>query len=438
MIEPLFAMLLGTLFGFLAGLLPGIGTSTMIVVFFSFLIKQNILFLLIFYASMISASQYAGSITALVFGIPGENSSLPIIELRDYLKKEDQLAEAITFTAIGSFVGAMLIFAFTLSILDVANEYTFYLKSWATAATGILGLVLAIIFSNNKAWISILLIISGWILSSIGINQITQKDFLTFGNDYLRGGLPNITILLGLFALPNFMKFFKMKIDLSNKIEMNYISKLSRWQDQIIVIIRSAVFGFILGLVPYVGTNLSSNIAFYIERWVRPKDYLSQAVAAESANNAATISVLIPMLIFGIAIQIGEGMILDIINISSRTLTWNYIITILPMLSMMLVLGNALSLLIAWPLVVYSINFLEKYSKYIPSLLAIICIYTAWAVGEQSHQGYYYLVCLFTFCLIGFFLKTIDTMPLIFSFLLQETLEPSIIRTIKIIYMNIG
>jgi len=438
MIEALLAMISGTALGFLAGLLPGIGTSTIIIIFFSFLLKQDILSLLIFYASMISASQYAGSITALVFGIPGENSSLPIVELREHLKREGHSAEAIAFTAIGSFVGAMIIFAFTISILDVAAEYTFYLKSWVSATTGIVGLVLAITFSNNRVWQSVLLVTLGWMLSSVGINQTTQKEFLTFGNDYLRGGLPNITVLLGLFALPNFIRFIETKIDLTDKIKIDFVSKLSGWRKQTIVIIRSSMLGFVLGLVPYVGTNLSSNIAYYIERWFRPRDYLSQAVAAESANNAASISVLIPMLIFGIAIQIGEGMILDIINMSSKSLTWNYVLTILPILSAMIVLSNALSLLISWPLVVYSINFLEKYNRYIPWVLSTVCIYTAWTIGEQSHQGYYYIICLFVFCLIGFLIRKFDTMPLVFAFLLQETLEPSIIRTIKIISMNTG
>lgn len=433
MITALTMCFVGTMLGFLSGLLPGIGTSTMIVVFFSFLIHLDVLSLLVFYASMINASQYAGSITAFVFGIPGENSSLPIVELRDKLKADGHSGEAIAFTALGSFIAAMLIFLFTLSILDVAAGYTFYLRSWVAATTGSIGILLAIIFSNNKAWVSILLVITGWILSKIGIDQISQKEFMTFGNDYLRGGIPNITVLLGLFALPNFLKFADIKIESSNTIKIDVALRFKGWKDQMIVIFRSSIMGFLLGLIPYVGTNLSSSIAYYVERWIRPKDHLSQAVAAESANNAASISVLIPMLLFGIAIQIGEGMILDLISMSNKALNWNYVSTILPTLTAMIVLSNVISLIASWPLVIYSIRFMERAGNYMPYVLGIICAYTAWSLGDQSHQGIYYLTCLTVFCIIGFVIRRLDTMPLVFIFLLQDTLEPAIIRSITIL-----
>lgn len=433
MITVLTMCLIGTALGFLAGLLPGIGTSTMIVIFFSFLLHLDVLSLLVFYASLINASQYAGSITAFVFGIPGENSSLPIIELRDKLREDGHSAEAIAFTAIGSFIGAMVIFVFTLCILDAAAEYTFYLKSTVAAATGVIGITLAILFANNKIWASFLLVIAGWFLSKIGIDQTTQKEFMTFSNDYLRGGIPNITVLLGLFALPNFLKFAGMKIANSQPIEIDFVSRLTGWRTQIIVILRSSVTGFILGLIPYVGTNLSSSIAYYVEKWFRPKDHLSQAVAAESANNAASISVLIPMLLFGIAIQIGEGMILDLISMNSRALSWTTVSTMMPTLAGMIVLSNLISLIIAWPLVVYSIRFMERFGNYMPLALGFICAYTAWALGDQSLQGWYYLICLAIFCGLGFLIRKLDTMPLVFAFLLQDTLEPAIIRTVKII-----
>lgn len=433
MIAAITMCLLGTALGFLAGLLPGIGTSTMIVIFFSFLVHQDILSLLVFYASLINASQYAGSITAFVFGIPGENSSLPIIELREKLRADGHTAEAIAFTAVGSFVGAMLIFVLTLSILDIAAEYTFYLRSWIAAATGVTGIILAVVFSDNKIVTSALLVTAGWLLSKVGIDWTTQKEFMTFGNDYLRGGVPNITVLLGLFVLPNFLKFANVKIDKDNSIDINLITRLSGWKSQAIVIFRSSAFGFILGLIPYIGTNLSSSVAYYVERWFRPRDHLSQAVAAESANNAASISVLIPMLLFGIAIQVGEGMILDIINMSSRSLSWSIVATMMPMIAGMIVLSNIISLIIAWPLVVYSIKFMKIASDYMPMILGSICVYTAWTLGSQSLQGEYYIICLAVFCGVGTLIRKIDTMPLVFAFLLQDTLEPAIVRTMKII-----
>jgi TctA family transporter len=292
------------------------------------------------------------------------------------------------------------------------------------------------IFTNNRFWISVLLVVCGWLLARVGTNSSTMTEFMTFGNDYLRGGIPTITVLLGLFVVPCLTASRIIpKFDLIKNAATQIRFSLSDTLCHMSVIVRSGIVGFIAGLVPYVGVGTSSNLAYYIEKWVNPKDHVKQAVAAESANNAASVSVLIPFLAFGIAIQTSEGIMLDIMAQNNLMLSWNDVNV--PMLFTMLVLSNIVAIVLAWPFAQQISNFYNQYSDYIMIVIVLLCAYTVLFMGTQVSQSWYYFLCLIVLGLAGFLIRHIDTLPLIFAFLLQDSLEPAIIRSIDILRFNL-
>jgi putative tricarboxylic transport membrane protein len=297
----LLSAVFGTLVGYILGLLPGLGAVGGLVILSGFLLKQDVMTLVIFYSCLINAAQYSGSLSALFLGVPGENTSIPIIRLRKHFIKSQNFMKVIVLTALGSFIAALSSLAISLLAIDWISSIDFYLRSWVILTVGISGLGLSIIFSSNRWWQSILLITTGWILSKIGFESWNNVEFLTLNNDYLRGGIPNITVLLGLFALPNILNCFAQLKKTKYQIIQQPKLKDIMIKPYLPVMARAIPIGFFSGLIPYIGVTISSNIAYYFEKWFRRRDYISQAVAAESANNASTISVLIPLLIFGIA-----------------------------------------------------------------------------------------------------------------------------------------
>jgi putative tricarboxylic transport membrane protein len=427
----LLSAVFGTLVGYILGLLPGLGAVGGLVILSGFLLKQDVMTLVIFYSCLINAAQYSGSLSALFLGVPGENTSIPIIRLRKHFIKSQNFMKVIVLTALGSFIAALSSLAISLLAIDWISSIDFYLRSWVILTVGISGLGLSIIFSSNRWWQSILLITTGWILSKIGFESWNNVEFLTLNNDYLRGGIPNITVLLGLFALPNILNCFAQLKKTKYQIIQQPKLKDIMIKPYLPVMARAIPIGFFSGLIPYIGVTISSNIAYYFEKWFRRRDYISQAVAAESANNASTISVLIPLLIFGIAIQASEGVLLDIITQNGQSLSWKNID--FTSLTAMLVLSNMLAMSLSWPLAGKILNFYQKNMKYIMWTVIGCCIYTVLNMGSKVAQSEYYLICLIIFSLVGWLLRKKDTLPLIFAFLLQESLEPTIIRLIIIL-----
>lgn len=106
--ELVLASFYGILAGILVGLLPGLGTTAFLIICFPFLIKQSLLFCILFYCVLSSTSQYFGSITTLTLGIPGENTSLPLFSIRKKIIENSNLNQVYYLCALGSLLASLL------------------------------------------------------------------------------------------------------------------------------------------------------------------------------------------------------------------------------------------------------------------------------------------------------------------------------------------
>jgi putative tricarboxylic transport membrane protein len=424
--------LIGTMLGFLVGFLPGISITALLIVGYAFLLNQDLMTLMILYTCMLSAAQYSGSISALYLGIPGEANSLPLVTLRNNLLRSNSIGRTIVLTCIGSALISILALLVALISIEWLSNFDSYLRSWVLTTMGVIGILLSMIFSDNKVWLNLCLVIVGWTLGKVGTDPVTMQGFLTFGNDYLSGGIPTIAVLLGLFAVPclaNSVYSNVSKSDYTHQDTMRF--NLHDTINHLSVIARSGIVGFVAGLIPYIGVAISSNLAYHLEKWCYPQDSIRQAVAAESANNAASISVLIPFITFGVAITSGEAVMLDIISQNNLVLSLSEVNLVL--LTSMLVISNLICICLAWPMAKKFSKFYSLHRNKIMWIVVVLCVYTVIYIGAQLTQAWYYLLCLAVLSVIGYTARKIDTLPLIFAFLLQANLEPAILRSANIL-----
>jgi TctA family transporter len=176
-----------------------------------------------------------------------------------------------------------------------------------------------------------------------------------------------------------------------------------------------------------VGVDLSSYIAYYTERLLK-KDHMSQVAAAETASNAAGIAMLLPLLIYGIAIQPSENILLEITNSTAYVLNWTTVKPLFEQIAAWLIVGNLLCFLLSWNLANPIIRNLNRLGKTVPWALGSICIYSVYSLGVDSGQGAYYLLVLAVFTVLGLLFRKQDVLPFIFVFMLQDKLEPAIMR----------
>jgi putative tricarboxylic transport membrane protein len=431
MFDYLSAAVLASLLGFVVGLMPGLSATSILIVIYGFMMGHDLMTLLIFYACLITATQYSGGISALYLGVPGETNSLPMVALRSKIIADDSVGRVIVLTSIGSFIVALTTLVVGLLGIQWLNQYSSYLQSWVMVVMGVVGISLSVIFSGNQCLKSLLLIVVGWLLSRIGTDPVEMSDFLTFGNDYLRGGLPTIAVLLGLFAVPCFFSARDQSIGPISAHSGRLRFDLHDALTHLPVILRSGTVGFLAGLVPYIGVSVSSNLAYFLQKWLNKQDAVRQAVAAESANNAAAIAVLVPFVAFGIAIQASEGIMLDVMAQNGLVLALHHVDIM--MLSAMLILCNVICMGLAWPLSGKIATLYKNHVNLIMIGVVILCVCTVIHMGSQLQQGIYYMICLLVLGVAGYMLRRLDTLPLIFAFLLQPSLEPALLRTVDIL-----
>jgi putative tricarboxylic transport membrane protein len=434
MLDLIVPILSGTTLGFAVGIIPGIGVGALLVLLFPFLLTVDLQSVFVFYCCALSAAQFGGSVVALAVGLPGEQNSLPLIAVREQIAKEGIQSSALFVCAFGHVLGSVIIFAFSWWFIELLSYQTAYLKIYMMVILCVLAILLTMLTSQNAWYTTVAMMIAAVFLSSVGVNRLTGEDFLTFGNIYLAAGFPIMAVLTGFFVVPVIYNMFADREEinvLSIETDLTIVRKLTLIRDCLPSMLRGSVLGFFTGIIPYVGVDLSSYLGFYVERLLK-SNTVKQIAAAETATNAAAISVLLPMMLYGIAISVSENLILEIVNTSNRTLNWSTIQPLFPILALSLMITNIISFFLSWNLAGSVVNVLSMYHRYIPYAITPLCCYSVWSLGELHSQGSYYLITAMVFGIFGIFFRNADRLPFLMIFLLHEQAKPAIFRFIQL------
>jgi putative tricarboxylic transport membrane protein len=422
------ALLVGILLGFLAGLLPGINISFIMILSIPFLTGSDLQTVLLFYIAVMASSQYSGSISALLLGVPGETTSLPAVNIRKYIDIS-QIRQALYNSASGSLIGSILAILITIPLFYYFQNSTAYLTTLFLVIAGSVGLFLGIISSNNIWYVSTLMVVIGWLLSKIGFDSVTGTNFLTFGNPHLMGGLPFVSVAIALLVIPTLISFFFKRSDQVKQVNItnstiNYINS----KDMIWPGIRGSIIGYVIGLIPYIGNAASSNVAYFVERWINKNNYMAQLTSSETANNSAYFSVLLPLLVFSVAIIPSETILLEIITTNGQMITWNTVEQMLPAIITAFVFINIICWILSYIFAGQVIQILKIPFKYLFTIIISLVLVVIWYTGQEITQGGYFLLVFLLLTPVGILLYKFDTTPLIFAFIMQNTMEPAILR----------
>ena len=415
---------MGVGLGLVSGLIPGVGNFVLMLLIWPFLSVFGIVELLIMYASMAAISQYIGSIPAIVYGIPGESSSYPAVAESRNLTTVQQVSQAISGSAFGSVVGSLTVVGLCYAFV----EYTDLIKHFYNTKTlvGLLLLVtlVMIVTVNNRWWVNFMLILSGIGLGMIGYNSYLNINFVTFGNMHLYAGLPMPVVLICLFAIPQMMHHWNTEI--TRSINKTYeIGRLYILNP--IALLGSTIIGFFGGLIPGLTTVFSSTAA-YNASVLFTKDPVKRIVVSETANNAGAFSMLLPLLIFGVPLIGSEAILLFLMEQKGFNLVQFKFSEVLPELALGLVLVNLVGFMMAWPLSKIVPSFYRFNIKIIISLLIIALFFVTLYTGYMNYSTAYYLVCFAILAPMGVLLRNVDTLPLVFAFIIHNKLVDGLFR----------
>jgi putative tricarboxylic transport membrane protein len=434
LIELFPAITLGIFFGTVTGIIPGIGIIQSLSVIYLLIMHWTPLELLVFYMCLVTVSQYVDSIPSIYLGVPGESGAIPTAYESTYITSKSIQWAAIKWSAIGRTVGCTLaVLATTVIVGKLSNMSVLF--SARVQALMILMAMLGLFFtSNNSRLVNLILMTFGFLLGMIGYNAYLDINILTFDLPELYSGISFIPLITGIYLVPSLVTSLAnysppLSIEHANlDDETPSLPKLR------FTIARSSVLGYITGLIPGISFVLSSTVSYHIEKWLAGRKdkyqpgHLPSIVACETGNSVGAFSTLLPLLFFGLPITASESLIYNLmINSGANFQQGSFLLDNSSILLITFLITIVVSVIISWPLSRYflkAFTLIDLRKVYVSAIL--LGIATVFLMGWLNNSVIVYFVTFLICLTIGMLLKNFDTLPLIFVFLMQGSIESTI------------
>ena len=311
-VQPLnFAMiLLGLTIGIVAGALPGITMLNAIVLVLPFTYLMGIVPALLLMIGVYCGGVFGGSITGILFNIPGDPMNVPTTwegyRLNRQGKTQYALGLAIMSSAFGGLVSALFLAFFAPPFAKFALTFStvefFAVVVFGLASVSVLGQA-----SMAGALISLF---TGVLLGTIGTEAQYGVERFAFGVPFLKTGVDFVTVLIGLFAIGEVLEQLVVKgappapatpgARAIPRLPLLDLWPL-RWS-----LARGTAVGIAVGGLAGAGATVSSFVSYGLEKQISKEPHLfgtghaGGLVASESSVNGSTGGAMIHLLTLGI------------------------------------------------------------------------------------------------------------------------------------------
>lgn len=447
--EALLAAAVGVLLGTIIGILPGIGPLTGMALLLPFSTHLPTVPALVLIAGIYYGAMYGGSTTAILLNIPGETASVVSCFDGYPMRLQGRAGQALGMTTITSFFGGIVgVFLLAFVSPPLVNIALMFgpPEQFALAAVG---LSLTAILTGGRGPMAmgrgLISATFGLFLASVGVDIISGRPRFIFGRHELLGGIDLVVIVLGLFAIGEILaqsadhmpavprRWMKLRELLPTRHDMRVTT---------IPAIRSTGIGFVLGIIPGVGTSIASFVSYGVEKRLHVpgrngppfgEGAIQGVGAPEAANNAAAQGSYVPLLALGIpgsgasAVLLGAFILQGIqpgplLFVQSPDIVWGLIASML--------IGNFFLLALNLPLISVFVQILRV--PFPVLALATLLLSMIGAYSVKSSQWDVALVILIGY--VGFVMQRYryPLAPVILGVVLGPLLERSFFQSVLI------
>lgn len=435
----------GCLLGTLIGILPGLGPSATMAILIPITFGMDSIPAMIMMCAVYCGAMYGGSTTSILVNVPGESSSVITAIEGNQLAKQGKAGLALGLSAIGSFIAGVL---GTLGLVAAAVPLADFSLEFGPAeffSLIIMGMLTIIFVGGKSIPKSLMSAAIGLGLGCVGTDIVEGKDRFTYGLAELLDGIDFVVVVMGTFGIgevlvsaEEFMKVEPIKVKFRELFPTLKDIFQVRWS-----ILRGAVLGFFIGILPGAGPTIASFVSYGVEKTIHkhPETFgtgVVEAVAAvESCNNAATSGAMVPMFALGIpgsgatAVMLGALVLYGLrpgpmLFVENADFVWAV------MASMFI--GNVILIFLNLPLVPVFASLLRISYAFIYPAILIICIVGAYAIST----GLFDVGLMLIFGVAGYFMKKADIppAPMLLALILGPMLERALYQALNLSYGN--
>ena len=433
---------IGTLVGVLPGLGPVNGVAMLIPIAFAMNLPPETALILL--AAVYVGAEYGGRITAILLNVPGEASAI-MTTLDGYpLARQGMANVALSLSAWSAFFGAIVS---VVGIILLAP----LLAKWALAFGPAEYFVLMIFafccltsLLGKQPVKGVLAAMIGLSISVVGVDANSGVYRYTFESVHLADGIDFVVVVIALFAVSEMLEMLEkvvrghsVEVKPSGRKLFNLKELAFTWWS----VVRSALVGFGVGVLPGAGASVAAAVAYSQEqRIIEAKDPdakfgkgdMRGLVAPEAAATASAIGSFVPMLTLGVP---GSGT--TAVMMGALTL---YNITPGPVLfdtKPELVWGLIASLFVANVLLfVMNVPLVRLFSKVlsVPGWLMVPGILCISYIGVYAiNSGTFDLLLVAGIGALGYFLRKfgVPMAPLVLGVVLGNMMEQNLRRALS-------
>jgi putative tricarboxylic transport membrane protein len=306
---PLFYTALGTIVGVIVGAIPGLSGGMLVALALPITFAMEPTAALVMLTGMYTGSISGGLITATLLRMPGDPASVMTIFDGYPLAKAGQPGRALGLGNGASFIGGLISWFFLVTLAPALSDVATKFGPFEYFSLVLMALVLIAAVSEGSFLKGILSGFLGMLVTMPGSDPATGELRFTFGVSELTAGFNLLPVLIGVFAIGQILSDLATIDQKWERLQVStkgILMSLHDMKTQAVNLVRSSLIGTWIGIMPGVGGNVGSLIAYTVARNTSktPERFghgsEEAIVASESANNATVCGALIPMLAMGI------------------------------------------------------------------------------------------------------------------------------------------
>jgi putative tricarboxylic transport membrane protein len=320
-------MLIGVAIGFWVGILPGIGGGTTIALMLPFIYKMTPSEGIPFLLGMHSVVATTGDITSVLFGIPGEPTTVATIMDGYPMSKKGEAGRALGAALMSSLIGALIGAVVLALTIPVVRPLVMLLKSPEMLMIIVIGLTcIASLSSKGKRGIILGMLAGGigFLCSMVGESPQTGILRFTFGALYLFNGLPLVPVMIGIFAIPEIIDLKVRGTAIAGDLPPGKLGKgvMEGIRDTFRyfwLTVRCSLIGCWIGFVPGLGGAVAQwmSYAHAVQSAKTPEERagfgkgdVRGVLGPGAANNSKEGAALVPTIVFGVPTSPGMAILL--------------------------------------------------------------------------------------------------------------------------------
>jgi TctA family transporter len=314
-LEVLPYLLVGSVFGLIIGVIPGLGGHFAMAMIIPFLYGMEPAAGIAFLLGAHSTVAQGGGLTAILFSTPGTGQNAATMLDGPPMRNMGLGAMAAGASLTACFLGAAF-GAFTLAaLLPILQRIVLFFGPPEIFVLAFLALTFVAVLGRGELVRGLIAALLGLMMAMVGLDNVTNTERFTMGLIDLRDGLELVPVILGLFAVAEVFDLWIKGGSLSGKgtallsaretqvqILRGVMETFRRWW----LVLRCSAIGVAMGLIPGLGSAPASFVAYGHAKQTSKnpetfgKGNIEGVIGPEASNDAVEGGALASTVAFGV------------------------------------------------------------------------------------------------------------------------------------------